>query len=111
MTPLSGDRSEYAVLYFAKQLESRTALECSVSPMPQHKFHRVTYNFTLSFRRDSKIETVTVEDVTPNIREAEALFNLICKNNLLPCHLHDVVCDYIGRLPYDSAADYGVAGV
>lgn len=96
MTSLSKENGVDAVFYFFKQLESRASLECRVSPMPLHEFHRVTYNFTLSFRRDRSVETVTVEDVTPNIREAEVLFNLICKNCVRPCHLHDVVCDRIG---------------
>ncbi len=111
MTPLSTEHSEYDVFYFFKHLEIREALELSVFPMPRHEFHRVTYNFTLSIKRDRSVETVTVEDVTSNIREAEAIFNLICKNNVRPCHLHDVISDSIGHLLYDSAADYGVAGV
>ena len=108
--PLNG-RCENAVFYFFKQLESREALELAVYPMPQHEFHRVTYSFTLSFMHGKAIETATVEDVTPNIREAETLFNLICQNNLRPCHLCDAIYDFLGLLLYDSTADYGVAGI
>lgn len=96
MTPPPNLYNAATVFYFFKQLESRTSLECSVSPMPLHEFHRVTYNFTLSLKQNNSVETAALEDVTCSIREAEELFNLICKNNVHPCHLFDIVSDSIG---------------
>ncbi len=111
MTPPSALHNAESVLYFFKQLESRTSLECRVSPMPLHEFHRVTYNFALSLKHDNDVETEVIGDVTCSIREAEAIFDLICRNNVRPCHLSDVISDSIGVLLYDSAADYGIAGI
>lgn len=102
MTPPSNPHNVPAVFYFFKQIESRTSLECRVFPMPLHEFHRVTYNFSLSMKQNSSVETAELADVTCSIREAEGLFDLICKNNVRPCHLRDVICDSIGRSVEDT---------
>ena len=84
-----------SVFYCRKQLDNSTVFECCVAMMPLREHHCCTYNFMLTLTSQIGLDCESVSDVTTDINEAERIFDTLCRCNVYPCHLFEVVSDLI----------------
>ncbi|MBQ2765817.1 MAG: hypothetical protein IJF48_02390 [Clostridia bacterium] len=84
-----------SVFYCRKLLDNDREFECCVVMMPLPEYNCCTYNFTLALTSCGKFDCETLIDVTTDIGKAERIFDTLCRGNVYPCHLFDVVSDLI----------------
>lgn len=88
------DAINMSVLFCKKVLDNYTVLIYRVDMIPLHDEKRCGYLFTLEQIQNDTVEHEELYDVTSDPKEAEHIFNLICSNNVYPCHLLTVIEDY-----------------
>lgn len=93
-----------AVFYCRKVLDNASVLSCRVDMIPVHTQNRCGYLFTLELDNGSDIEREQLSDVTGDVKIAERLFDLICSNDVFPCHLSYVVEDFLADPPISDAS-------
>lgn len=89
------DAVQASIFYCRKQLDNSARFECCVVMMPLREHHCCTYNFMLALTSSNILDCESVADVTADINEAERIFDTLCRGNVCPCHLFDVVSDLI----------------
>lgn len=57
--------------------------------------HRCGYTLVSEMENGRTVERSEVHDVTSDIDTATQIFNLVITNGVYPCHLRDVVEDYL----------------
>ena len=87
-----------SVLFCRKVLDNDSVLICRVDMVPLHEENRCGYLFTLELRFKDEIDRSELFDVTSDPETAEHIFDLICSNNVYPCHLRDIAEDYLANL-------------
>ncbi len=86
---------ESAVFFFRKTLDHARVLSCRVDLMPIPEEHRCGYRFSMELSSGESISTAAVEDVTSDYDTAEKLFELLSRGSVFPCHLLDVISDFL----------------
>jgi hypothetical protein len=89
------DAINVSVLFCKKVLDNDTILVFIVDMIPLHEEKRCGYLFKLELKHSDTVERAELFDVTSDPNEAEKIFNIICSNNVYPCHLINVIEDYL----------------
>ena len=89
------DAINMSVLFARKVLDNDTVLVCRTDMVPLHEENRCGYQFTLELRSHDSVERCELFDVTSEFGVAQCLFDLICSNNVYPCHLRDIAEDFL----------------
>ena len=86
---------DISVLFCKKALDNDTLLVCRVEMIPLPEENRCGYQFILERLRGESVDRAELYDVTSDLAEAENIFDLICSNDVYPCHLTDIIEDYL----------------
>jgi hypothetical protein len=78
-----------------KALDNDTMLVCRVDMIPLPDENRYCYQFILEQLRGDIVDRAEINDVTSDLSRAENIFNLLCAHDVFPCHLTDVIEDYL----------------
>ena len=91
------DAINMSVLFSRKVIDNDTVLVCRADMVPLHEENLCGYQFALELRCHDSTERCEILDVTSEYETAQRLFDLICSNNVYPCHLRDVAEDFLAE--------------
>ena len=89
------DAQNTSVLLCKKALANDTLLVCRVEMIPLPEENRCGYQFILERICEGCADRAELKDVTSDSAEAESIFDLICANDVYPCHLKEIIEDYL----------------
>lgn len=84
-----------SIFYSRKALDNSVTLETELLECELTNEARLAYGFSVRLLFGEELDCSDVGDVTGCRSTAEELFDLISRANVFPCHLRDVVEDYL----------------
>ncbi|MCI8388523.1 MAG: hypothetical protein HFE63_08685 [Clostridiales bacterium] len=89
------EKINMSVLFCRKVLDNDTELRYRVDMVPVPEEKRCGYLFALELIHGEEIDHEEIFDAVADSHTAEKIFDLLTSNDVLPCHLKDVIEDYI----------------
>lgn len=89
------ERLENSVLFDRRVSGNSRVLLYRVDMIAVIEEHRCGYTLISEMENGRKTERSEVNDITSDIDTATGIFNLVITNGVYPCHLRDVVEDYL----------------
>lgn len=86
---------ESSILFDRRTSGCDRVLFYRVDLIPIHEEHRCGYSLISEMVNGHTVEHSEVNDITSDIDTATRIFDLVSSNAVYPCHLRDVVEDYL----------------